>query len=44
VEHGAQPVLREFHGLDAERIARVAADLAGKREKTEQHSGKTDSG
>lgn len=27
VEHGAQPILRQLHGLDAEHIARVASDL-----------------
>ena len=32
VAHGARPILREVHGLDPDHIARVAADLAAKRQ------------
>lgn len=30
VGHGAQPTLREFHGLDPEHIVRAAAELVGR--------------
>ena len=32
VAHGSRPVLRELHGFDPDHIARVAADLAAKRQ------------